>query len=46
MDDDLKSKVVEDMKTFNKNKEGPMMMYLSMTKHMVTGNAESHEATE
>ena len=46
MDDDLKLKVVEDMNKLDENKQGPITMYLSMTKHMVASNAESREATE
>ena len=46
MDDDLKLKVVEDMNKLDENEQGPITMYLSMTKHMVASNAESCVATE
>ena len=46
VDDGLKSKVVDDMKELDRNERGPITTYLSITKHMVTSNAESREAME
>ena len=46
MDDDLKSKIIEDMNNLNKNKQGPITIYLSIIKYMVASNVESREATE
>ena len=45
IDNDLKSKVVEDMIELDTSKRGPITMYLSIIKHMVASNAESCKAT-
>ena len=42
----MKSNEVEDMNELDKNKRGPISMYLSMIKHTVVSNTESCKATE
>ena len=46
IDNDPKSKVAEDMKELDKNEQDLITMYLSITKHMVVSNPDSHEAME
>ena len=46
MDNDLKSKVVEEMNELDKNERRLITMYLSIIKHMVASNTESRKATE
>ena len=46
IDVDLKSKVVEVMNKLDENKQGPIAMYLSVTKYIKVTNAESHKAKE
>ena len=46
MDDDIKSKVVEDMNELDRNKGGLLTIYLSITRHIVASNMECLEVTE
>ena len=46
MDDDIKSKVVEDTNELDRNKGGLLTIYLSITKYMVASNMECREVTE
>ena len=46
MDDDIKSKVVEDTNELDRNKGGLLTIYLSINNHMVASNMECHEVTE